>query len=271
MSFDGPENQLIPKPTVSLSTSSGDSVTLGSLLLFPSCCRWCRIQGPKNGPRILERVVLYYPRHIMFGRLVQIDECFSNASIFEIRFSLLQSWSFPWSVNPVKPIFQELLPQFFNEQRSKHISAVFLHKLYFYWDMHVLYMDMEWYVIGTENWLLVFSWVNHSKSAKIGTHSDFSNDPKGPWSCNTANMDLLVKHVTTHLTKCCQESFNYLNSGTLNCCGWKANTSTVLRWVFRILWKISLWTGILPQADRSQHGSTELTVYWDAKRSHQIR
>ena len=79
-------------------------------------------------------------------------------------------------------------------------------------------MDMERYVYGTENWLLVFSWVNHSKSAKIGTHSDFSNDPKGPWSCNTANMDLLVKHVTTHLTKCCQESFNYLNSSKhINC------------------------------------------------------
>ena len=122
----------------------------------------------------------------------------------------------------------------------------------------------------TENWLLVFSWVDHSRSAKIGTHSDFSNDPKGPWSCNTANMDLLVKHVTTHLTKCCQESFNYLNSGTLNCCGWRANTSTVLRWVFRILWKISLWFGILPQADRSQHGSTELTIYWDTKRDSKI-
>ena len=84
-------------------------------------------------------------------------------------------------------------------------------------------------------------------------------------------MDLLVKHVTTHLTKCCQESFNYLNSGTLNCCGWRANTSTVLRWVFQILWKISLWTGILPQADRSQHGSTELTVCWDTKRSKKIQ
>ena len=131
-------------------------------------------------------------------------------------------------------------------------------------------MEMEWHGYATENWLLVFSWVNHSKSAKIGTHSDFSNDPKGPWSCNTANMDLLVKHVTTHLTKCCQESFNYLNSGTLNCCGWRANTSTVLRRVSRILWKISLGTGILPQADRSQHGSTELTVYWDTKKDSKI-
>ena len=128
MSFDGPENQLIPKPTVSLSTSAGDAVTLGSLLLCPSCCRWCRIQGPKNGPRILEMVVLYYPRHIMFGRLVQIDKCFLNASTFEMRFILLQIWSFPGLVNPVKPIFEKSLPQFYNEQRSKHLSAVFLHK-----------------------------------------------------------------------------------------------------------------------------------------------
>ena len=103
MSFDGPQNHRIPKPTVSLSTSSGDSVTLGSLLLFPSCCRWCRIQGPKNGPRSLEMVVLYYPRHITFGRLVQIDKCFSNASTFEMRFILLQIWSFPGLVYPVKP------------------------------------------------------------------------------------------------------------------------------------------------------------------------
>ena len=99
MSFDGPENQLIPKPTVSLSTSSGDSVTLGSLLLFPSCCRWCRIQGPKNGPRILEMVVLYlyYPEHIMFGILIRYgigpkcvdlrDAIYSSANLILSRVS----------------------------------------------------------------------------------------------------------------------------------------------------------------------------------------
>ena len=60
-----------------------------------------------------------------------------------------------------------------------------------------------------------------SESANIGAHSDFSNDPKAKWSCKTAktaNMDLLVQHVMTHLAKCCQESFNYLNS-KINCCG----------------------------------------------------
>ena len=104
-----------------------------------------------------------------------------------------------------------------------------------------------------------------SESANIGAHSDFSNDPKAKWSCKTAktaNMDLLVQHVMTHLAKCCQESFNYLNS-KINCCGCRAKSSTVLLLAFQILWKISLWTGILPQADRAQHGFTELTVYWD--------
>ena len=104
-----------------------------------------------------------------------------------------------------------------------------------------------------------------SQSANIGAHSDFSNDPKAKWCCNTAktaNMDLLVQHVMTHLAKCCQESFNYLNS-KINCCGCRAKSSTVLLLAFQILWKISLWTGILPQADRAQHGFTELTVYWD--------
>ena len=104
-----------------------------------------------------------------------------------------------------------------------------------------------------------------SESANIGAHSDFSNDPKAKWSCKTAktaNMDLLVQQVMTHLAKCCQESFNYLNS-KINCCGCRAKSSTVLLLAFQILWKISLWTGILPQADRAQHGFTELTVYWD--------
>ena len=42
-----------------------------------------------------------------------------------------------------------------------------------------------------------------SESANIGAHSDFSNDPKAKWSCNTAknaktaNMDLLVQHDTS--------------------------------------------------------------------------
>ena len=71
-----------------------------------------------------------------------------------------------------------------------------------------------------------------------------------------------ILHVITHLAKCCQESFNYLNS-KINCCGCRAKSSTVLLLAFQILWKISLWTGILPQADRAQHGFTELTVYWD--------
>ena len=111
-------------------------------------------------------------------------------------------------------------------------------------------------------------------SANIGAHSDVSNDPEGKWSCN---MDLLMQHVTTHLSKCCQESFNYLNS-EINCCDCRAKSSTVLllaflalaSLAFQIFWKISLWTGILPQAARAQHGFTELRVYWDIIRSNQM-
>lgn len=102
-----------------------------------------------------------------------------------------------------------------------------------------------------------------SESANIGAHSA---SPMIPKQSEAARLQRLQTWTclcnTTHLAKCCQESFNYLNS-KINCCGCRAKSSTVLLLAFQILWKISLWTGILPQADRAQHGFTELTVYWD--------
>ena len=152
--------------------------------------------------------------------------------------------------------------QSYNEQRCKHLSAVFVHQLYFYWDVY-WYMDIIWIWICSQrpaaNLLL-------SESANIGAHSASPMIPKQSEAARLQRLQRLQTWIclcnTTHLAKCCQESFNYLNS-KINCCGCRAKSSTVLLLAFQILWKISLWTGILPQADRAQHGFTELTVYWD--------
>ena len=109
--------------------------------------------------------------------------------------------------------------------------------------IYIIYIYGYGYGYAAKDRLLIFSWANQ----QILEHTLTSP---------------MIPNVITHLAKCCQESFNYLNS-KINCCGCRAKQSTVLLLAFQILWKISLWTGILPQADRAQHGFTELTVYWD--------
>ena len=47
-SVDGPENHQFQSPRRSLSISSGDSVTVGWLLLVPFSCRWYPSRRPKN-------------------------------------------------------------------------------------------------------------------------------------------------------------------------------------------------------------------------------
>ena len=46
---------------------------------------------------------------------------------------------------------------------------------------------MEWHGYATERWLLVFSWVNHSKSAKIGTEHTLTSESEAAtlqtWIC----------------------------------------------------------------------------------------
>ena len=116
------------------------------------------------------------------------------------------------------------------------------------------------YGYAAKDRLLIFSWANQQILERTLT------SPMIPKQSEAARLQRLQTWIclcnTTHLAKCCQESFNYLNS-KINCCGCRAKSSTVLLLAFQILWKISLWTGILPQADRAQHGFTELTVYWD--------
>ena len=91
---------------------------------------------------------------------------------------------------------------------------------------------MEWHGYATEYWLLVFSWVNHSKSAKIGTEHTLTSESES-------------KHIN-----CPPTGFpNPLEDQSLNwnpATGW--SISARLHWAYSILrYKKILSDTIRPQ------------------------
>ena len=83
------------------------------------------------------------------------------------------------------------------------------------------------YGYAAKDRLPIFSWANQQILERTLT------SPMIPKQSEAARLQRLQRlqtwiclYVMTHLAKCCQESFNYLNS-KINCCGCRAKSSTV--------------------------------------------